>query len=234
MSPAEVGWRMRRAAADRVSGLRDNGAAPTSPYTEQGWHDALARFRDAEARPVLLERHRTRELAKLQPKAAAELVAAADRVAKLQFAYFGHPSVALPEPVDWNYDPLADVRWPTSPARKVDYRAAEGDVKWMWELNRLQHLPWLVQAWMITGDERYSRAAFDQLDTWLEQNPPGTGISWRNAFEVGVRAISIAIAVQGLRDSPELTVDRFRRIVEVLEAGATRCWHDRSRFSSAN
>ena len=107
-------------------------------------------------------------------------------------------------------------------------------MKWIWELNRLQHLPWLAQAWLITGDERYSAAAFHQLDTWLDQNPPGVGIAWRNAFEAGVRAISIAVAVQGLRDCPELTLDRFRRVVEVLAASATRCWIDRSRFSSAN
>ena len=234
MSAREIAWRARRTAAGGVGGLRSRRADPAAGYTERGWRDALARFRVAESRPVLLERDRARRIAALQPEMAAELVAAADRAAQMRFAYFGYPAVELPAPVDWNYDPVAGARWPSSPATKIDYRTATGDVKWIWELNRLQHLPWLSQAWLITGDERYSTAAFHQLDTWLDQNPPGVGIAWRNAFEAGVRAISIAVAVQGLRDCPELTVDRFRRVVEVLAASATRCWVDRSRFSSAN
>ncbi len=225
---------MRRAAAGQIGGLMGRRADPTPGYTERDWHDALARFRDAESRPVLLERDRARRIAAVQPEMTAELVVAADSAVQLRFAYFGYPTIELPEPVDWNYDPVAGVHWPSSPASKIDYRTTEGDVKWIWELNRLQHLPWLAQAWLITGDERYSAAAFHQLDTWLDQNPPGVGIVWRNAFEAGVRAISIAVAVQGLRECPELTLDRFRRVVEVLAASATRCWIDRSRFSSAN
>ena len=234
MSAREIGWRVRRTAAGRIGGLTSRRADPAPGYTERDWRDALARFRVAESRPVLLERDRARRIAALQPEMAAELVAAADRAVQLRFAYFGYPAIELPEPVDWNYDPVAGVRWPSSPATKIDYRTAAGDVKWIWELNRLQHLPWLAQAWLITGDERYSAAAFHQLDTWLDQNPPGVGIAWRNAFEAGVRAISIAVALQGLRDCPDLTLDRFRRVVEVLAESATRCWVDRSRFSSAN
>mgnify|MGYP003693541841 CR=1 FL=1 len=30
-------------------------------------------------------------------------------------------------------------------------------------------------------------AAFEQLDSWIEQNPPGHGIAWRGAFGQGVR-----------------------------------------------
>ena len=42
------------------------------------------------------------------------------------------------------------------------------DPKWIWELNRLQHLPWLAQAWLFTGDERYAEA-LDQLDAWITE-----------------------------------------------------------------
>lgn len=234
MSAPEIAWRVRRSAAGWIEALSNSAVDPFAGFTERDWCDALARFRAAESRPVLLERDRARRLAAAQPEMATQLLAAADRAVEPRFAYFGYPAVELPSPLDWNYDPVADVRWPTSPASKIDYRTAAGDVKWIWELNRLQHLPWLAQAWLITGDERFSSALFRQLDTWMQQNPPGVGIAWRNSFEAGVRAISIALAVQGLRDCAELTVDRFRSIVEVLVASATRCWADRSRFSSAN
>jgi len=120
------------------------------------------------------------------------------------------------------------------PSHRLDHRIAAGDVKWIWELNRLQHLPLLAEAWLFTGDSRYSTAAFEQLDGWIEQNPFGRGIAWRGAFEAGLRSVSIAIALQGLRDSPELTAERYRRIVGVLAESARRCWKERSLFSSAN
>nr|MCW1960388.1 heparinase II/III family protein [Mycobacterium sp.] len=44
----------------------------------------------------------------------------------------------------------------------------------------------------------------------------------------------IAVALQGLRGAPELTIERYRRVVEVLAVSAERCWRERSRFSSAN
>jgi hypothetical protein len=117
---------------------------------------------------------------------------------------------------------------------KIDHRVVTSDPKWIWELNRLQHLPVLAQAWLATGESRYAAKAFDELDSWVDQNPIGTGIAWRGAFEVGIRAISVAIALQGLRTSPAMTTQRYRRAVRMLDASARYCWHGRSRFSSAN
>ena len=87
--------------------------------------------------------------------------------------------------VDWNYDPITDYRWPAVASSRIDHRVASSDPKWIWELNRLQHLPVLAQAWLFTGESRYSEAAFDHLDSWLEQNPIGIGIAWRGRVRGG-------------------------------------------------
>ncbi len=60
---------------------------------------------------------------------------AADSAVQLRLRYFGYPTIELPEPVDWNYDPVAGVPWPSSPASKIDLPTIEGDVKSIWELN---------------------------------------------------------------------------------------------------
>jgi hypothetical protein len=241
MSPGEVIWRADRAARELLPGSVGGAVdevrllAPAQPGGgPSDWDGALDAFRAGRGRPVLMDRDRMAVVARRCPDGTAELLAAADRAVHLRFEFLGYPEVRLPEPVDWHDDPLAGVRWPALPARRINHRTAGADPKWIWELNRLQHLPWLAQAWMLTDDDRYSGAAFEQLDAWIDQNPPGQGIAWRGAFEVGLRAISIALAVQGLRDSPDLTTSRYRRVTELLDASARRCWRGRSRFSSAN
>lgn len=207
---------------------------PTPPDANFDWVKSLNNFRAGGGRPVVLDQQRALAISEQKADLVAEIVASADQYADGHFQFFGYPSVALPQPIDWNYDPISSVRWSHAPSQRIDHRVARGDVKWIWELNRLQHLPTLAQGWLFTGDERYSRAAFEHLDTWIEQNPPGRGIAWRGAFEAGIRAISITVALQGLRDSPELTIERYRSAVTVLAASADRCWRERSLYSSAN
>jgi hypothetical protein len=198
------------------------------------WEDSLDGFRAGSKRPVLLDRGRAAVIFEAAPDLVSRLIDEANLFVENIFQFFGYPAASLTEPIDWHYDPISSVRWPQIPSNKIDHRVAGGDAKWIWELNRLQHLPLLAQAWLFTDDHRYSRAAFEHLDGWIDQNPPGRGIAWRGAFEAGLRSISIAVALQGLRDSPDLTVDRYQRVVELLAVSAERCWKQRSRYSSAN
>ena len=230
MSPAEVAWRLGTRAASELR----QGAVPELPG-DAGWGTAFHRFRVGQDRPVLLDAARAPAVAAAAPDDVAALLRAADAVAAGRFGFFGDDPVAFPAgEIDWNLDPRTGHRWPLVAARSIDHRTHDGDPKWIWELNRLQHLPWLAQAWLFTGERRYADAALDQLDSWLAQNPVGRGIAWRGGFEAGVRALSVAVALQGLRASPGLTLHRYRRIVTMLAASAELAWRQRSLFSSAN
>ncbi|WP_433783517.1 alginate lyase family protein [Actinomycetospora sp. CA-101289] len=249
MGPREVADRAltvgatatRRVTGDREpddAALLGDGAQRSS--TRSGgdgapdWSALLADFRAGTGRPVLLDRATATAVAAEHPDAVKELLAAADRVLEHRFTFFAHPEARYDGPIEWSCDPLSGVRWPDLPSHAINHRAGHGEPKWIWELNRLQHLPWLAQAWLLTGDERYGTEALDQLDAWITANPPGRGIAWRGAFEVGVRAISVLVALQGLADHPALTPERYARAVRMLAAGARRCWRDRSKHSSAN
>jgi hypothetical protein len=233
MEKGELFWRAGQALLPTRQGKARPDAVMPCDGAED-WEQSLQRFRVGANRPMLLDRRRAHIIRDRDPAFVTRLRDSADMAAQCSFRFFGYPAVSLKRPIDWHHDPIADRHWPDLPSNRIDHRVIRGDVKWIWELNRLQHLPWLAQAWLFTGENRYSRAAFEHLDTWIEQNRPGRGIAWRGAFEVGIRAISITIALQGLRDAPELTVERYRRIVGVLAESASRCWQDRSRFSSAN
>jgi uncharacterized heparinase superfamily protein len=229
MSAPEVAWRVGRLVSET--------AAPVlrPAQRDADWEVTFAGFRDAIGRPVLLDRTRAGDLARRFPAEAAAVVAAADECRAGRFAFFGQEPVDVGAgPIDWQLDPRTGFRWPAVPSKRLDHRTAAADPKWIWELNRLQHLPWLAQAWLFTGDRAYADAALDQLDGWLEQNPVGHGIAWRGAFEVGVRALSVTTALQGLRDAPSLTRERYARVVAMLSECAPLLWRQRSRFSSAN
>lgn len=227
MGGAEILWRVGQAAqARRPAGGRQG--------PDVDWVEALARFRSVDGGPVLLDRVQAMAVRTADGDGAAAVISAADQALDRRFQFFGYPEVRLTQPIDWNLDPCSGYRWPSEPARRIDHRTAPSDPKWIWELNRLQHLPWLAQAWLWTGEERYAEGALEHLDSWLAQNPPGTGIAWRGGFEVGIRAISIAVALQGLRESDALTAERYRRLVQMLGVGAGSSWRQRSRFSSAN
>lgn len=238
MSPGEIAW--------RAGTVVDGWVLPDGPVSDKRqraligeggvavWRTALEDFRAGKGRPTVLEVRRAAALSTHHPEQTARVLDAADAVRHRRFSFFGRPEVELDDPVDWHRDPISGHAWPVRSARLINHRHEPADAKVVWELNRLQHLVWLAEAWLITGDERFASSAFDQLASWLEKNPPGMGIAWRGAFEAGVRATSVAIALHGLSTAPGLSVDLFRRTVLMLADSADRCWRGRSRFSSAN
>ncbi|GAB0104508.1 alginate lyase family protein [Nocardia sp. JMUB6875] len=236
MSGPEIIWRASRLRHRALNRPVSWETARQSLFGrhEPDWAVLLERFRAGAERPVLLNRSRAEILAAQRPDEVAAVLAAAEQILEGKVRFFGYPLVGIGGSIDWNHDALSGIRWPSTNSERIDHRTAAGDPKWIWELNRLQHLPWLAQAWLFTGEDRFAEAAFEHLDSWIEQQPPGTGIAWRGAFECGLRSISVALAVQGLCAAPGLTPERYARIVTLLGESARRCWAERSLFSSAN
>jgi hypothetical protein len=95
--------------------------------------------------------------------------------------------------VDWFADPRTGRRAPGDRyCFDVDHRdeAAVGNVKYVWEPSRHQHVTVLAAAWRLSGDERYATAAAAQLRSWWTANPFLSGIHWTSPIEVGVRLLS--------------------------------------------
>lgn len=236
MGPYEIAWRTGRTVRQARGSVLPPGAPGDRALLghEPRWSALLEDFRRPQSRALVLDRERMARIAVADPEGCDAVLAAADRVRAHRVRYFGYPEADLGTPIDWWTDPVAGYRWPDRPGARIDHRTAPADPKWIWELNRLQHLPWLAQAWLLTGDDGYAEEALDQIAGWVAANPPGRGIAWRGGFEAGIRAISLAVALQGLRDSPALTPEVFRDAVRSLAAHAERCWSERSLFSSAN
>jgi hypothetical protein len=142
--------------------------------------------------------------------------------------------------VDWQLDPKSGFRWSARQWHgRVVYGSLPGvEVKWPWELSRLQHLP--AMAGRLAGSEAALRSRIEseiraQIIDFVMQNPPGFGVNWACAMDVGIRIANIAVAVDAARasgalfDNAFLTLvsaslrDHCRFLVRNLEWGAGLC-----------
>jgi len=123
--------------------------------------------------------------------AGARVLAAADQLLAGRWPVFDRVWDAAE--ADWFADPRTGRRAPSDAyCFEVDHRdeAAVGNVKYVWEPSRHQHVTLLAAAWRLSGDQRHAQAAARQLRSWWAANPFLSGIHWTSAIEVGVRLVS--------------------------------------------
>src|SRR6266498_3842718 len=119
-------------------------------------------------------------------EAAEELLAGRWRV----FARLREDMAPAP---DWFLDARTGRRAPDRAyCFDIDHRdlATVGNVKYVWEPSRHQHLTVLAAAYHLSGDERYARCVAAQLRSWWSANPFLSGIHWTSGIELGVRLLS--------------------------------------------
>lgn len=134
--------------------------------------------------------------------------------------------------VDWRYDVVLDKHWPLVHHTRVDHRG--GGAKFIWELNRHQHLVTLARAYRLGQDEADAVEVCDQLASWLAQNPPYQGINWTSGLEVAIRAISWLWILYFLDAPPCLTAALRAEIASSLVAHGHYLARHLSGYSSAN
>lgn len=100
-----------------------------------------------------------------------------------QFRIF-NSRIDLTKPIDW-FMGEDGKRWPDIFYSKINYRPGNpyGDIRWNWELNRLQFLPILSLS--------HPELAQNHIHDWLEKNRYSHGPSYLSAMEVALRWISL-------------------------------------------
>jgi hypothetical protein len=226
MSAAEIAWRfreqtLRRAWARRQ--VRPGDLAALAPLA--GVLPSAARRFSAVLPPG------TADVVPEQARAA--IVADADRLLKGEWQLLSAVRTDMERP-DWFADPVTGRRSdPEAYAFSLDQRdeSAVGNVKQVWEVNRLQHLTLLALAWYLTGENAYAERVAAQLESWCRENPFLSGINWTSGIELGVRLVNFVWIRRLLADWPpvaslfernELTVRQIRWHQEYLAAFESR------------
>ena len=124
--------------------------------------------------------------------------------------------------------------WSEAYAFDIDFRhdGARGDIKYVWEINRLQFLPGLAAHHLLEGDQASLYAIEAALGSWHQANPPFGGVGWASGIEVALRAISIILALDMVGD--RLSETAQRRAGQIVSASAFWLPRFPSLFSSAN
>ncbi len=161
---------------------------------------------------------------------------AADATTYGRLALLGQTWPQASAPDFWHLDPGSGRSWPVDAyCFKISHRGTPGlgDVKYVWELNRLQHLPAIAALGAVEGSPLAGAHCLAQLESWIDANPPFRGVNWISGIELALRAISI-LTVIGFIDDAALSAGMRRKIRACLNAHAY--WLDRypSKFSSAN
>ncbi len=150
------------------------------------------------------------------------------------------PSVWRKQPVPelWHHDPVSGRSWPGAETAgfDVDVRSTGtriGDVKYVWELNRLQLLHPLAVAIARSGDPDLRGAALAMLASWADANPPYRGVNWTSGIEAAMRLVSILLTVTALEPQ---TLSAGERILirRMVAAHGRYLYAFPSLYSSAN
>lgn len=170
------------------------------------------------------------------PKWIEIAIEEAESICRHEFQLLSLDRVALGPSIDWRQDPYSGARWETK--FWADYNPvddAQGrDLKVIHELNRHQHLPRLAVAYFWTGEERYATEAIAQMQSWIEQNPPGYGINWYSSLELAIRSIAWMWTMFLLLDADAFSDETANRIGASLFAQMEHVARHLSRFTSPN
>jgi hypothetical protein len=147
--------------------------------------------------------------------AAAPLLQEADEILFGKVRLFGGPPVELqlipPGPLHhWTDYELDKAAWGVE------------DVKFVWEPARFGWALTLARAYRFSNDNRYAQCFWEQVETFLEKNPPNMGPNWASAQEVALRLICLTLAMQAFQDAPATTHDCEQRLLAALYQHAAR------------
>src|SRR5262245_4374396 len=143
------------------------------------------------------------------------VIAKADRWLDHHATFFSLDDIPLGDPIDWHRDYSSEMVGSIVYSGLINVRDKDtvGDIKYIWELNRLQHLILLALAGAWTGNANYWEEIEKQVISWDKSNPFMMGLNWKSPLEAGIRLITWAY-VSFIADNAGQERERFHKILQ--------------------
>lgn len=126
------------------------------------------------------------------PSDSGRITHAAEAAMANRVDLMGSGEIELGPKIDWHKDYKSGYRWPPEFFRNIDYAnpGRPSDIKFPWELSRLQWLIPAGQAYLLTGDESYALKTREVLEDWIASNPYAFSVNWACTMEAAMRIFS--------------------------------------------
>ena len=161
-------------------------------------------------------------------------VAEAAALGRYRFLGLTWPNITTAD--KWHLDPETGSVWPSAPyCFDISCRHLPrlGDIKYVFELNRLQYLQPIAALAAFRCDRQLAAYCAAELESWVDANPPFHGVNWYSGIELALRIVSFC-TVTALIGESAFSQTQSLKLRQALNAHGY--WLERypSRYSSAN
>ncbi|MFT6984888.1 MAG: hypothetical protein ACJAT7_000689 [Psychromonas sp.] len=195
MSIQEITWRVTSLSAALLEDIRVKMNIVATPTFQAGYQE------QAPFSPPF--RVFVGDIEKFNGQWRPALLSKADKILQHKLSYFDLHDLDLETPINWHKDHATGQQTSLASIMSVNYRDIKknGDCKLVWEPNRHHQFVVLARAYQITGDLKYAQCVITQITNWLDANPYGYGMNWKNPLELGIRIINWVWAIDLILDS---------------------------------
>lgn len=126
------------------------------------------------------------------------ILSSAAQTLRHEFDLLGSGPVTL-ERIDWHCDFKTNTHWKKIFFFEIGFIKG-ADIKVPWELSRGQHLLWLGEAYLLTGEKKYAQEIIDEINWWIDDNPLMYSVNWTCAMDVAFRAVNWLFSLNMISD----------------------------------
>lgn len=147
-----------------------------------------------------------------------QIIKQADKICNHIFNLLSSGDINLGKDIKWNQDFKTGFIWENKfykNIKTVDLNN-NADVKIPWELSRFQHIPTLGQAYLLTGNLKYSLEFKNQIGDWIKKNPVEMSVNWTCTMDVAIRACNWIIGYYFFKNCPKINQEFWNKFNKVL------------------
>lgn len=152
------------------------------------------------------------------------LINIADRAIDGKIFCFSRWEADYGKPINWHLNPVTGYEWPKD-KHWVDLEELSkesGDVKYVWEASRFPQFYYFVRAYALTNNEKYAKAYWEQVESWIAENPYNLGINWKCGQEIAFRMFAWIFGLHAFLDSSYSTDERIFILIKNLYQSVIR------------